>query len=46
MPIHFGTFDMNREPFAGPPARLMKAAVADGIEERIALLSPGQSVHW
>jgi len=46
VPIHFGTFDMNREPFAEPPARLMKAALADGIEEHIALLSPGQSVHW
>jgi len=46
VPIHFGTFDMNREPFAEPPARLMRAAVADGIEEHIALLSPGQSVHW
>ena len=46
VPIHFGTFDMNKEPFAEPPARLMKAAVADGIEEHIALLSPGQSVHW
>jgi hypothetical protein len=37
---------MNREPFAEPPARLMKAALADGVEEEIALLSPGQSVHW
>jgi N-acyl-phosphatidylethanolamine-hydrolysing phospholipase D len=46
VPIHFGTFDMNREPFAEPPARLMKAAVAAGIEEHVALLSPGQSVHW
>jgi N-acyl-phosphatidylethanolamine-hydrolysing phospholipase D len=46
VPIHFGTFDMNREPFAEPPARLMKAALADGLEEEIALLSPGQSVHW
>jgi N-acyl-phosphatidylethanolamine-hydrolysing phospholipase D len=46
VPIHFGTFDMNKEPFAEPPARLMKAALADGIEEHVALLSPGQSVHW
>jgi N-acyl-phosphatidylethanolamine-hydrolysing phospholipase D len=46
VPIHFGTFDMNREPFAEPPARLMKAALADGLEEEIALLSPGQSIHW
>jgi N-acyl-phosphatidylethanolamine-hydrolysing phospholipase D len=46
VPIHFGTFDMNREPFAEPPARLMKAALADGVEDEIALLSPGQSIHW
>ncbi|HEV8584995.1 MAG TPA: MBL fold metallo-hydrolase [Methylomirabilota bacterium] len=46
VPIHFGTFDMNREPFAEPPGRLMKAAVARGLEERMALLSPGQSIHW
>ena len=46
VPIHFGTFDMNREPFAEPPARLMKAALAEGIEEHIAILSPGQSIHW
>ena len=46
VPIHFGTFDMNREPFAEPPSRLMKAALADGLEENIALLSAGQSIHW
>jgi len=46
VPIHFGTFDMNREPFAEPPSRLMKAALADGLEEEIALLAPGQSLHW
>jgi N-acyl-phosphatidylethanolamine-hydrolysing phospholipase D len=46
VPIHFGTFDMNREPFAEPPGRLLKAALAVGLEERMALLSPGQSIHW
>jgi N-acyl-phosphatidylethanolamine-hydrolysing phospholipase D len=46
VPIHFGTFDMNREPFAEPPARLMRAALAEGLEEHVALLSPGQSLHW
>jgi N-acyl-phosphatidylethanolamine-hydrolysing phospholipase D len=46
VPIHFGTFDLNREPFAEPPQRLLKAAVARGLEERIAILSPGQSIHW
>lgn len=46
VPIHFGTFDMNREPFAEPPRRLLGAAVVRGLEERVAILSPGQSIHW
>jgi N-acyl-phosphatidylethanolamine-hydrolysing phospholipase D len=46
VPIHFGTFDLNREPFAEPPGRAMRAALARGLEERMALLSPGQSIHW
>jgi N-acyl-phosphatidylethanolamine-hydrolysing phospholipase D len=46
VPIHFGTFDLNREPFAEPPTRLLKAALARGLEERIAILSTGQSIHW
>jgi N-acyl-phosphatidylethanolamine-hydrolysing phospholipase D len=46
VPIHYGTFDLNREPFAEPPARVMRAALSRGIEERVALLSPGQSIHW
>jgi N-acyl-phosphatidylethanolamine-hydrolysing phospholipase D len=46
VPIHFGTFDLNREPFAEPPGRAMRAALARGLEERVALLSVGQSIHW
>ncbi len=46
IPIHFGTFELNREPFAEPPTRLLKAAVARGLEQRIAILSAGQSIHW
>lgn len=46
VPIHFGTFDFNREPFAEPPRRLLAAALASGLEERVAILSPGQSIHW
>lgn len=46
VPIHFGTFDLNREPFAEPPTRLLKAAVARGLEERVAILSAGQWIHW
>jgi N-acyl-phosphatidylethanolamine-hydrolysing phospholipase D len=46
VPIHFGTFDLNREPFAEPPQRLLKAAGARGIEDRVAILSAGQWIHW
>jgi N-acyl-phosphatidylethanolamine-hydrolysing phospholipase D len=46
VPIHFGTFELNREPFAEPPQRLLKAALARGLEERVAILSAGQSIHW
>ena len=46
VPIHFGTFDLNREPFLEPPTRLQKAAVARGLEEHVAILSAGQSIHW
>ena len=46
VPIHFGTFELNREPFAEPPRRLLAAAVARGLEEHVAILSAGQSIHW
>ena len=46
VPIHFGTFDFNREPFAEPPGRLLKAATARGLREHVAILGTGQSIHW
>ncbi|MEX2145680.1 MAG: MBL fold metallo-hydrolase [Candidatus Rokuibacteriota bacterium] len=46
VPVHWGTFELNREPFREPPDRLMAAALARGLEERMALLTPGQLVHW
>jgi L-ascorbate metabolism protein UlaG (beta-lactamase superfamily) len=46
VPIHWGTFDMNREPFQEPPRRLMDEAVRLGLVDRVALLAPGQSIHW
>lgn len=45
-PMHWGTFTMNREPVNEPPERLLAEALRRGLEERIALLSPGQSIHW
>ncbi|HEX5813841.1 MAG TPA: MBL fold metallo-hydrolase [Methylomirabilota bacterium] len=46
VPIHYGTFELNREPFGEPPARLRRAAAARGLTERISVLSAGQSIHW
>jgi len=46
VPMHWGTFDLNREPFHEPPQRLMKEALNRGIEERMAVLSPGQEIGW
>jgi N-acyl-phosphatidylethanolamine-hydrolysing phospholipase D len=46
VPMHWGTFELNREPFQEPPQRLQREALRRGLEERIALLSPGQTIHW
>jgi N-acyl-phosphatidylethanolamine-hydrolysing phospholipase D len=46
VPMHWGTFAMNREPFREPPERLLTEALRRGLEERIAVLSPGQTIHW
>jgi len=45
-PVHWGTFTMNREPVKEPPGRLLAEALRRGLEERIAPLSPGQSIDW
>jgi N-acyl-phosphatidylethanolamine-hydrolysing phospholipase D len=46
VPMHWGTFALNREPHGEPPARLLAEALRRGLEERVALLSPGQSIDW
>jgi N-acyl-phosphatidylethanolamine-hydrolysing phospholipase D len=46
VPMHYATFAMNREPFREPSDRLMAEAFRRGNEERIAVLSPGQTIHW
>jgi L-ascorbate metabolism protein UlaG (beta-lactamase superfamily) len=46
VPVHWGTFALNREPFREPPERLLAEALRRGEEERIALLSQGQTIHW
>ncbi len=46
VPMHFGTFDFNREPFREPPDRLLVEGSRRGLEDHIALLSQGQTVAW
>jgi L-ascorbate metabolism protein UlaG (beta-lactamase superfamily) len=46
VPMHWGTFAMNREPFREPPDRLLQEAERRGIEEQVALLHPGQTIPW
>jgi N-acyl-phosphatidylethanolamine-hydrolysing phospholipase D len=46
VPMHWGTFELNREPFGEPPDRLMAEALRRGLEERVAPLSPGQTIRW
>jgi N-acyl-phosphatidylethanolamine-hydrolysing phospholipase D len=46
VPMHWGTFALNREPFREPPDRLLAEALRRGEEELVALLSQGQSMHW
>jgi N-acyl-phosphatidylethanolamine-hydrolysing phospholipase D len=46
VPMHWGTFALNREPFREPPTRLLAAALKRGEQEQIALLSQGQSIGW
>jgi N-acyl-phosphatidylethanolamine-hydrolysing phospholipase D len=46
VPMHWGTFAMNREPFREPPDRLLREASRRGVEEQVAILSPGQTIPW
>jgi N-acyl-phosphatidylethanolamine-hydrolysing phospholipase D len=46
VPMHWGTFDLNREPADEPPARVLTEALRRGIEERMAILNPGQTINW
>ena len=46
VPMHWGTFELNVEPNREPPDRLFKEAVRRGLEDRMAVLSPGQEIGW
>ena len=46
VPMHWGTFELNREPYREPPDRLLREAHRRGLEETVAVLSPGQTIRW
>jgi N-acyl-phosphatidylethanolamine-hydrolysing phospholipase D len=46
VPVHWGTFAMNREPFREPPTRLLAEALRRGEEDHVAVLRQGQSIDW
>jgi N-acyl-phosphatidylethanolamine-hydrolysing phospholipase D len=46
VPMHWGTFELNREPFREPSDRLLREALHRGLEEQVAVLSPGQTIPW
>jgi threonine aldolase len=45
VPMHWGTFAMDREPFREPPDRLLREALRRGIEQ-MTIQSPGQTIPW
>jgi N-acyl-phosphatidylethanolamine-hydrolysing phospholipase D len=46
VPMHWGTFELNREAYREPPDRLLREAHRHGLEESVAILSPGQTIRW
>jgi L-ascorbate metabolism protein UlaG (beta-lactamase superfamily) len=42
IPMHFGTYRLSFEPMAEPPQRLMKAALREGIVNKIRVLKEGK----
>jgi L-ascorbate metabolism protein UlaG (beta-lactamase superfamily) len=46
VPMHWGTFALNREPFREPPARLLAEAARRGLAARVSVLRHGESTPW
>jgi L-ascorbate metabolism protein UlaG (beta-lactamase superfamily) len=44
IPMHYGTFPLGFEPLNEPPQRLLAAARAHGIEEKVLVMSEGKPV--
>jgi N-acyl-phosphatidylethanolamine-hydrolysing phospholipase D len=46
VPMHWGTFAMNHEPFREPPDRLLREAQKRGLATQVAVMNPGQTIPW
>lgn len=46
VPMHWGTFELNRESFSEPPERALAEARRRSLEDRVHVLAPGKSLHW
>jgi len=46
VPMHWGTFELNREPYGEPPARLLREAQRRGVADSVSVLRPGQTIRW
>jgi len=44
VPMHYGSFRLGYEPLDEPPARLLAAAKAHGIDDKLMLLTEGAPV--
>ena len=44
VPMHFGTFKLGREPMDEPPVRLMAEARRLGVEDRVKILTEGETL--
>jgi L-ascorbate metabolism protein UlaG (beta-lactamase superfamily) len=45
IPIHWGTFNLSREPFDEPPKRLLQYAEKKGRPQKVNILKPGESTE-
>jgi N-acyl-phosphatidylethanolamine-hydrolysing phospholipase D len=46
VPMHWATFDFNRESASEPPERLMREAARRGLEGNVTVMRPGQTTGW
>ena len=44
VPMHYGTFRLGFEPLDEPPQRLLSSARANGVEDKVLLMTEGRPV--